>query len=926
MHSVATLEDKASSTWKTNFITFVTIDFACKHIIAKHIRPPDKPNLGLVKDLIVQGTQRQFGGDGLRVPGMMGDGPLWNLPRSPSPRRKPSNMGQPGSPTGPRKKAPDQLRGEGSGSRRPSPGRKSPKPGRKSPGLGTNGAHISGTPDRVGDSVAINATHPTWAIGLAILEKNKKSGKCPVATCPYCERQELCLEPRSETEAGIMTRWLTQREMQRGTRPKPRQQACDIFNCHEKDVAACQIQATASINTYRVRDINTRQFIRRTEFNTAKRSPPKNSRKMQNRGLVARPGNRLWRHDEAERQNSTIAMTLCTYLAPSSFRSRGVVQSRPPTFLLNYLFLAFPFLRQAISNALPDTKIKDIASLLGALVASPAACSPYYSMFEEAEYNLSYSVLSAPDIAIWEAILKRFLTNAPHKLYTTRTANQFKERKGQMDLFFHTDREVNSTFTYKDVLVVGEQKKSYDVSRFKADLLQLARYIRGVFADQPTRQFVYALCRLRRSHRLLPEVDADEGSPPLLRHPQFFPDMYTYIAMLWSKTREEKLTDMSYLTLWTSLHDSVRPPAPTGKLATRNFAALANLKISWTKMHKSPQGEATADYQIEQVVGGHKLAYRLRLPSTVKIHNVLPVSSLELYRTRNQEPIEPEDHPFMPESTYDVEKILDHQGPKSRRRYLVKWKRHGDEENSWVSRSVFADKAFLADYDQSEEGATCHAPKVLNHAVVTFPGKSTGLGGLSWFKEESFTWGSTEEVRAGENSVSVQGVGSEMVQLEGEVKLHLDNSYYIPEMPTSEFLPDKVILRKFTGTVPKGGRIGRRDWGASKSACLSPNMAKQQSRPKDIFYRTSLVTLSYRLVASTPWQDRPDTWSVPLPEWSRVHDSQRVPLPEWSRVQDKPIDWPGRLTGSFDKLRVPRYYPVTAALVTPDSSVASYVF
>ncbi|KAM4067554.1 kinase [Hirsutella rhossiliensis] len=75
------------------------------------------------------------------------------------------------------------------------------------------------------------------------------------------------------------------------------------------------------------------------------------------------------------------------------------------------------------------------------------------------------------------ALEERFLTDAPHKLYTTRTANQFKERKGQMDLFFQTtDRETNSTFTYKDVLVVGEQKKSHDTSRFKADILQLARY------------------------------------------------------------------------------------------------------------------------------------------------------------------------------------------------------------------------------------------------------------------------------------------------------------------------------------------------------------------------------------------------------------------------------------------------------------------
>lgn len=57
----------------------------------------------------------------------------------------------------------------------------------------------------------------------------------------------------------------------------------------------------------------------------------------------------------------------------------------------------------------------------------------------------------------------------------------------------------------------------------------------------------------------------------------------------------------------------------------------------------------------------------------------------------------------MATATYDVEQILDHRGPRSRRRYLAKWKGHGEEENSWVSRSDFVDKAFLADYDQSAE-------------------------------------------------------------------------------------------------------------------------------------------------------------------------------------------------------------------------------
>ncbi|KAI8626594.1 serine/threonine-protein kinase Sgk2 [Xylariaceae sp. FL1651] len=85
------------------------------------------------------------------------------------------------------------------------------------------------------------------------------------------------------------------------------------------------------------------------------------------------------------------------------------------------------------------------------------------------------------------------LSGAPHKLYTTQTAHQFKERKGQMDLFFQKPAlQPGGVFEYKHVLVVGEQKLSYDTARFKADFLQLTRLIRGVFTDQPTRRFVHA--------------------------------------------------------------------------------------------------------------------------------------------------------------------------------------------------------------------------------------------------------------------------------------------------------------------------------------------------------------------------------------------------------------------------------------------------
>ncbi|KAJ3558137.1 hypothetical protein NPX13_g9777 [Xylaria arbuscula] len=57
------------------------------------------------------------------------------------------------------------------------------------------------------------------------------------------------------------------------------------------------------------------------------------------------------------------------------------------------------------------------------------------------------------------------LSGAPHMLHTTKTAHQFKERKGQMDLFFQMPApEASGIFEYKHVLVVGEQNRHADSS------------------------------------------------------------------------------------------------------------------------------------------------------------------------------------------------------------------------------------------------------------------------------------------------------------------------------------------------------------------------------------------------------------------------------------------------------------------------------
>ncbi|KAI0407390.1 serine/threonine-protein kinase Sgk2 [Xylaria palmicola] len=86
---------------------------------------------------------------------------------------------------------------------------------------------------------------------------------------------------------------------------------------------------------------------------------------------------------------------------------------------------------------------------------------------------------------------KQFWAGARYKLRTTNTINEFKKRKGEMDLFlYRSTKETTSGFSYKNVVVVGKQKKSNESP--KENFLQIARHTRNVFTEQPTRRFVHA--------------------------------------------------------------------------------------------------------------------------------------------------------------------------------------------------------------------------------------------------------------------------------------------------------------------------------------------------------------------------------------------------------------------------------------------------
>ncbi|KAG6208496.1 hypothetical protein E4U35_008354, partial [Claviceps purpurea] len=100
------------------------------------------------------------------------------------------------------------------------------------------------------------------------------------------------------------------------------------------------------------------------------------------------------------------------------------------------------------------------------------------------------------DESVWDwlrSLEEEFLGDASNKFHTTSIASQVKKRKGQMNLFLRKPTaKATDAFLYKHVLVVGVQKDAYKKCMMQTNLLRLARHVRGVFTDQPTRRFVHA--------------------------------------------------------------------------------------------------------------------------------------------------------------------------------------------------------------------------------------------------------------------------------------------------------------------------------------------------------------------------------------------------------------------------------------------------
>ena len=89
-------------------------------------------------------------------------------------------------------------------------------------------------------------------------------------------------------------------------------------------------------------------------------------------------------------------------------------------------------------------------------------------------------------------------------------------------------------------------------------------------------------------------------------------------------------------------------------------------------------------FEIIQVLS--PLTYKLRLPSTWKIHDIFHASLLSPYCSTK--PYGPSFSSLPPdvinnEEKYEVEAILSHNGPSIQRMYLTAWKGYPLSENTW---------------------------------------------------------------------------------------------------------------------------------------------------------------------------------------------------------------------------------------------------
>ncbi|QRW20573.1 Retrotransposable element Tf2 protein [Rhizoctonia solani] len=118
-------------------------------------------------------------------------------------------------------------------------------------------------------------------------------------------------------------------------------------------------------------------------------------------------------------------------------------------------------------------------------------------------------------------------------------------------------------------------------------------------------------------------------------------------------------------------------------------------------------------FEILEKISSH--AYRLKLPETLKIHNVFYVGLLSKVHENPSQPFpeQPPPETIEGEEEYKVEQIIDSKRQRGKWFYLIKWKGYGPKDNSWEPEELLKHSQEIQRFNKSRLKKACDSAKSL---------------------------------------------------------------------------------------------------------------------------------------------------------------------------------------------------------------------
>ena len=109
-------------------------------------------------------------------------------------------------------------------------------------------------------------------------------------------------------------------------------------------------------------------------------------------------------------------------------------------------------------------------------------------------------------------------------------------------------------------------------------------------------------------------------------------------------------------------------------------------------------------YKVKGIVSSN--AIELELPNSIKIHPVVNVSRVRLYKSqiKGQKKIPPNPVIIEGKEEFEVEKILNKRMVRGKEKFLVRWKGYMAEEDTWESRENLENAKELVEEFEREYG------------------------------------------------------------------------------------------------------------------------------------------------------------------------------------------------------------------------------